>query len=354
MSTDSPDTSLSAAAISTVSTAATGSCRPPASVRDEVRRYDDEAILGTWSGPRYRMTYRVLGEGPPLLWLPGIASTYRVYALVLNRLAQRFQTIQYAYPGDHPDDEARLTRIAHDHLVDDLIGLIDYLGLGRVFLAGISFGSTIALKSLHRKPGNFARSVVQGAFAHRRFTTAERLALLLGRQLPGTAARLPLRETVLRYNSKMDFPGVIADRWPFYLEENGRTPIKALAHRTSLVARLDLRPLLPQIDAELLLVQGKEDRIVPAVYHEELKAALPRAESLVMPTVGHIPHLTHAELLAQVIGEWLLPCDPAGCPRAGEADSSKQSSDADACAACPAAVQNDRSNPASIPVDLET
>ena len=43
-------------------------------------------------------------------------------------------------------------------------------------------------------------------------------------------------------------------------------------------------------------------------------AALPKAEGVVMPLVGHQPHFTHAEALAQVIGDWLLPCAPGGCP----------------------------------------
>ena len=290
-------------------------CQPPANLDREVSRYDRDAKVGEWSGPRYRMTYRVLGDGPPLVWLPGIASTYQVYSLVLNRLAERFQTIQYDYPGDRAGDGARLGQIQHDDLVDDLFGLIDHLRLGRLFLAGISFGSTIALKALVREPRRFPRAVVQGAFARRRFTFAERLALFLGRRIPGTAARLPLRETVLAHNSRLDFPRIIEDRWPFYLHQNGLTPIKALAHRTSLVARLDLRPTLARIGTDLLLIQGREDRIVPHRYFEELKTLLPRSESVVLPTVGHIPHLTHPEMMARAIGDWLLPCNPEGCPR---------------------------------------
>jgi pimeloyl-ACP methyl ester carboxylesterase len=264
------------------------------------------------------MTYRILGDGPPLIWLPGIASTYRVYSMVLNRLAQRFQTIQFEYPGDRGGDGARLGRIRHDDLVEDVFGLIDHLRLGRIFLAGISFGSTVALKALIREPRRFPRAVVQGAFARRRFTHFERLALFLGRRIPGTSTRLPFREAVLRYNSLMDFPRIIEDRWPFYLEENGRTPIKALAHRTSLVAQLDLRPVLADLRSDLLLIQGREDRIVPHRYFEELKALLPRSESMVLPTVGHIPHLTHAEMMAQAMGDWLLPCHPEGCARDAE------------------------------------
>jgi pimeloyl-ACP methyl ester carboxylesterase len=261
------------------------------------------------------MKYRTLGEGPPLFCLPGIASTYRVYSLVLNRLAERFRTIQYEYPGDRRGDGACLRRITHDHLVDDLIGLMDHLGVAQAHLAGISFGSTVVLKALWRAPERFSRAVVQGAFAHRRFTVAERLALFLGRRVPGTTNRLPLRQTILAYNSKMDFPWIIEDRWPFYLQENGRTTIRALAHRTSLVARLDLRPGLHHIDSKLLLVQGREDRIVPHPYFEELKAALPLSESVILPTVGHIPHITHAESFARVLGDWLARCEPASCTR---------------------------------------
>ncbi len=170
-----------------------GCCQPPANFRREISQYDARAEVAEWHGPRYRMTYRSLGAGPLLVWIPGIASTYRIHALVLNRLAERFQTVQYEYPGDRPGDGARLSRITHDHLADDLLGLLDHLGVEQVYLAGISFGSTIALKALARASGRFAAAVVQGAFTHRRFTAAERAALFLGRRVPGTAVRLPLR-----------------------------------------------------------------------------------------------------------------------------------------------------------------
>jgi pimeloyl-ACP methyl ester carboxylesterase len=289
-------------------------CPAPADFRAAVAAYDRDAQVGAWDGPRYRMRYRVLGQGPPLILVPGIASTYRGYALTLNTLATRFRTVLYDYPGEHPDDGARLGRITHEDMTDDLFGLIDHLNLGRIFLVGLSFGSTITLRALHREPRRFPKAVVQGAFAWRKFSAAERLALVLGRRVPGTSARLPLREQVLAYNSKGEFPAVIADRWHYYLEQNGLTPIAAMAHRVDLLTRLDLRPILPGISTEILLFQGNEDRIVPRRFFDELKAALPRADAVVMPLVGHQPHFTHAEALAQVIGDWLLPCAPGGCP----------------------------------------
>ena len=289
-------------------------CPAPADFRAAVAAYDREALVDRWNGPRYRMTYRIVGQGPPLILIPGITSTYRGYALTLNALAPRFRTIIYDYPGDQYDDGARLGRITHENLVDDLFGLIDHLNIGRTFLVGLSFGSTITLSALHREPRRFPKAVVQGAFAHRRFTPAEKLALWFGRCLPGNSSRLPLRERVLTYNSKCHFPTIIEDRWSYYLEQNGLTPIAALAHRSDLVARLDLRPLLKEITSEILVLQGNEDRIVNRRCFEELCAALPRATGVIMPLVGHQPHFTHAEALAQAIGDWLLPCAPDGCP----------------------------------------
>jgi pimeloyl-ACP methyl ester carboxylesterase len=267
------------------------------------------------------MTYRILGQGPPLFLIPGIASTYRVYALLLNRLAEHFRTILYDYPGEHPDDGARLSRIAHDHLVDDVFGLIDHLNIGRAFLVGLSFGSTVTLKALHREPRRFPRAAVQGGFAHRAFSPAERWALRFGRLVPGTTARLPMRRTILAYNSRPEFPALLGDRWDYYLEQNGMTPIRSLAHRVDLLSGLDLRPILPAIPTEILLLQGNEDRIVSRRDFEVLRAALPKAEAVIMPTVGHQPHMTHAEVLAELIHHWLLPCaeGPGGCATQGGA-----------------------------------
>jgi pimeloyl-ACP methyl ester carboxylesterase len=294
-------------------------CPAPVDFRTEVARYDAAAEVGRWECPRYRLTYRILGQGPPLFLIPGIASTYRVYALLLNRLGEHFRTILYDYPGEHPDDGARLGRINHDHLVNDLFGLIDHLNVGRAFLVGLSFGSTIAIPALHREPRRFPRSALQGGFAYRGFSAAERWALRLGRLVPGTVSRLPLRRTILSYNGRLEFPALLNDRWDFYLEQNGLTPIRALAHRVDLLTDLDLRPILPAIPADVLLLQGNEDRIVPRRDFEALKAALPRAEAVVMATVGHQPHLTHAEVLAQLIHQWLLPCaeGSGGCTGPG-------------------------------------
>ncbi|MBX6312638.1 MAG: alpha/beta hydrolase [Isosphaeraceae bacterium] len=279
----------------------------PADFGAEVAAYDRAATVGVWEGPRYRMTYRVLGQGPPLVLVPGIAATYRVFALLLNRLAEHFQTVIYSYPGDYPDDGARLDRITHSYLVADLFGLLDHLGLGPVFLFGPSFGSTITLRALDRAPERCPAAVLQGGFARRRFRLGERLALLFGRRFAGrTLSRVPLHDAVLVRRQRIEFPAALADRWDHFVRENGLTPMAALAHRLDLVSQLDLRPLLPAIRAEVLLLQGDQDRLVPRPHYDELLAGLPHARGMILPGIGHLPHYTHPEELARWIADFLL------------------------------------------------
>ena len=156
------------------------------------------------------MTFRVLGEGPTLVLLPGLASTYRGYAPTLLRLAGRFRTIQLDYPGEHADDGARLGRITHDDLVDDLFGLVDHLGLSSAFLFGLSFGSTITLKALHREPRRFPKAALQGGFARRRLRppgNGWRSPWEGGSRGDCFLSRLPFHERgTARLNNRRDLP----------------------------------------------------------------------------------------------------------------------------------------------------
>jgi pimeloyl-ACP methyl ester carboxylesterase len=253
------------------------------------------------------MTIRVLGQGPPLVLVPGIASTYRIYAILLNRLGERFTTIQYDYPGDDRDDRANLAKIALPDLVDDLFGLLEHLKTTQSALVGVSFGSTVVLRAMHRNRRRFPRAALIGGFAHRSLSVMERLALLVASRVPGHVQRLPFREAILTYNSKLDFPGAVVDRFPFYLEQNGLTPIRSLAHRCRLLTSLDLRSILPEIMSEVLLIHGNDDRIVARSQFDLLKSSLPAADSVILPAVGHQAPLTHPDVLARLVGDWLLP-----------------------------------------------
>lgn len=284
---------------------------PPLDFAAEIADYERRACVAHWDSPHYRMTYRVLGEGPTLVVVQGLASTYRGYAPILNRLSERFRTVIHDYPGENPDDGADLPWITHNDLTDDLLGLLDHLGAPRALAFAASFGSTVLLSAVNRDPERVARAVLQGGFVHRPLSRPERMALRAGRRLPGRMAGLPLRGPVLAWHNRHTFPPeVVADRWPIFVAENGATQIAGMAHRLDMLAEVDLRPLLAGITTPTLVIHGDIDGIVPRSHFEILRTTLPRAEAALWPGIGHQPHFTHPERLAEAIEAFLAASAP--------------------------------------------
>jgi len=104
--------------------------------------------------------YVEAGLGPPLILIPGAFSTYRVWNRMLPELADHFHVIALDYVGtgdsDHPTDDFRYTV---GEQADVVAGLADGLRLEKPLIAGVSYGSSIALDVAARYPDLPARIV---------------------------------------------------------------------------------------------------------------------------------------------------------------------------------------------------
>jgi pimeloyl-ACP methyl ester carboxylesterase len=279
---------------------------PPIELSEALGRFEREAMCGTCHTGRYRMPYFVWGEGPPLVFVHGVCDSSRSFVQPISRLAAHFRCIAYDLPaGD--GDGAVLHRYAHEDLVADLFALLDHLGISKSYVLGSSFGGTVVLQALRQTPGRLPRAVLQGGLAHRRLARAERALVRLFGWLPGRAARLPLREKVLRKTQQPLFAHRPAQVWRYFLDVTGRTPIRTFARQALWLHRLDLRPVLPAVRQPVLLVCGERDNVVPRRFTEVLLAGLPNAGRVVLEGCGHMPSYTHPEVYAEVIRRFLTP-----------------------------------------------
>lgn len=275
--------------------------RPPETPEDEGRAFDQAATVGAWHGPDFRMTYRVHGSGPTLLLVPGIAGNYRNFCALARRLGRFRRVVIPTYPGDEPDDGADLRRIGHAEIARAMIGLLDHLEMPGVDVLGVSFGSTVTLRMLSERPGWFRRVVLQGGFASRRLKRSERLALAAFGRFPGTVGRLPMHDQMLWLHNRAAFPKGRPDLWRYFVEQTGRTPIRSLAHRLSLLGTIDLESALGEIPHPTLIVQGGLDRIVPLSAARSLEGGLASSSLVIFPEAGHQPHYTHPGRMAEAM-----------------------------------------------------
>ncbi|MGD0608244.1 MAG: alpha/beta fold hydrolase [Streptosporangiaceae bacterium] len=96
-----------------------------------------------------RLYYEANGSGPALVFVHGFSLDRRMWRLQSEHFRGCFQVIAYDCRG-FGRSSAPIAPYSH---VDDLQHLLDYLGVGRAHLAGLSMGGRIAINFALAEPG---------------------------------------------------------------------------------------------------------------------------------------------------------------------------------------------------------
>lgn len=275
-------------------------CRPALSLTEVLERFQREAVPGACDTGRYRCGYYAWGEGPPLVFVPGLCDGAMSFVMPIARLSEHFRCIAYDLPAG-----VELKHYRHTDYVADLSALLDHLALKQCALFGFSFGSTIALEALRRWPGRLPRAILQGGFARRPLGPGEVLLASLARYWPWPLANLPLRIKVLEYAHQAPFRSAPPECWDYFLERQGTPPMSAVARRALVLQQLDLRRLLPAIQQPILMICGEHDHLVDKTCEQALLEGLPRVERVELAGCGHMPQFSHPAAMAEVTHEFL-------------------------------------------------
>jgi pimeloyl-ACP methyl ester carboxylesterase len=286
----------------------------PLTLSDSLAQWQREAQHGQADTGRYRCRYYCLGRGPALVFIPGLSLESTSFAMIMSRLQPHFRCIGYELPtGDA--DGASLTAYRHRDLRDDLFALLDHLQIDRCYLLGFSFGSTIALSALADQPRRFPRALLLGGFARRPLAWSEVMLAHWLRYSPGRIANLPLADHVVRRHNAELFAARPAGELDHFCAAELRPLLRTFAGRALLMHYTDMRPLLEKIHQPTLLVYGDRDSHVGKELRDELAGGLPSAARAEIENCGHYPQLTHPEVFADIVRQFLTP---AACQNRGE------------------------------------
>lgn len=245
-----------------------------------------------------RIAYLRAGTGPPLVLLHGGMMRSAEWRHQLAGLSDAFTVVAWDAPGcgdsDDPPEHWGLGDFA-----DCVAGFCAALGLERPHVAGLSFGGGLTLEVYRRHP-ELPRSLsLLAAYAGWRGSLpADEVAARLEQVQRAAADPVdPTAEDVLAFLAPDPPPALVAE-----LVQLSRNP-RAAAYRVTAraFAEADLRDVLPRITVPTLVLHGDSDQRCPLSVGRELAAAIPGAELVVLPGVGHMcdleaPDLVNAEL----------------------------------------------------------
>jgi pimeloyl-ACP methyl ester carboxylesterase len=83
-----------------------------------------------------------------------------------------------------------------------------------------------------------------------------------------------------------------------------------LRQQRAMIARIDSRPFLDQIQCPTLVLCGCEDVITPIEVHQELFSAIPNSSLTIIEECGHLSTLDRPQQVTDALRKWLLNVKP--------------------------------------------
>ncbi len=194
----------------------------------------------------------------------------------------------------HGGSDAGSGQYLVEFYVDDVIAIMDHLGLERTCLCGLSMGGYTAMRAIDREPNRFSG-----------------LILCDTKSAPDTNEtklnRANLIKTILAGNKSQFADGQVKALFAPKSIEN-KIPaverIRAIIESTSdtaligtliaLSARMDMTESLTRISVPTLIIVGKQDRIATLTDAVEMHAAIKGSRMAVVHEAGHLSNLENS------------------------------------------------------------
>lgn len=242
--------------------------------------------------------FKRTGSGDPLLLLHGAESNHSMYDDLGAFLSKHYTVIAV----DQRDSGATLNSTLPyglDDLADDVASLIPALGYGRAHVLGSSLGSAIAQVLATRHPKKLGKLILSSPF---------RVGMPLNQINPDAASKIAelrskLPASVHQFIAYF-FPDEFVVRNPEVLRlftANNRTDEQRRRRAAIMSKQVACDPRT--IEAEVLVLAGSEDRLIPAAHTLSLAKEIARCKSVLLPGIGHVGAMqAPAQLASEVIG----------------------------------------------------
>lgn len=244
-------------------------------------------------------------QAEPLLLCSGLGGRAAFWDRNVEALTAHRRVIRFDQRGIGGSDRALDGVVTLDSLVDDVIALLDGLGIRQTSFVGHGMGALTGLALALRAPERLTDLILVNGWSS--------LDPHLARCLDVQAAML--RDTGPRAWARAEplllYPAAWVSAESRLLDEAEEAVIAdfptldAHSKRVAALRRADLSARLGEIAMPVLLIATEDDMMVPSDCSQHLAQALPRAELKLLPRGGHACNATVPQTFATFVTSWL-------------------------------------------------
>lgn len=239
--------------------------------------------------------YELTGAGPHLVQIGGAVSGHEGYSAITPAMAEHFTVLDYDHRGYGLSDRPPGHTYSLDGWVDDLSGLLDALGIGRLHVHGGSMGGFIATHFASKYPERVNRLVIGGAVAKcdRMSRTQFRIWKAIAAAYGVGSEELALHLTTHAFSR--NYLDSIGDSAVAEMQQvtARNVTIGVFSAACDLMITTDTRDELSSIAAATLVMVGDQDVITPLDAGPDgagarfMASQIPQAELCIFRGCGH-------------------------------------------------------------------
>ncbi|GAB2646257.1 alpha/beta fold hydrolase [Prescottella soli] len=253
--------------------------------------------------------YHDVGTGDPVLLLHGSGAGVSAWANwrgLIPVLAENFRVIAPDLVGFGHTSLPEPARFEiFDTWIDQILALLDGLDIPKVHVVGNSFGGGLALHLATRFPDRLGRIVLMGAGGVK-FDFTPELDALWG-YTPSVENMKKIMD-IMAYDRSLVTDELAELRYRATIRPGAQEAFEMVfpePRQRHLDAQIVPDDALAKIEHEVLILHGREDRVVPVAASQHMFDTIPNSQLHVFGKCGHWTQIEHANRFQQLVGQFL-------------------------------------------------
>lgn len=183
-----------------------------------------------------------------------------------------------------------------DRFADDMIALVEAKGWAPLNLVGHSTGGFIACLMMAKRPELFHRMVLLDSVGPRGIVFNDSMGAAFDQMKANKDIVTAVMNTTIHNNdaSSEFFKNVVVENAFNAVQCVGWPVVQSLGN-------VDIRPQLQKIEADVLVIHGEKDVVIPVADSQEMAASLPNAQLVILKDHGHSLNVESPSKLAELM-----------------------------------------------------